>query len=241
MAITLGVGPSAGAAAPGSSFDITLTGTTSGRGVVILILWQDDGGTRTISSVTVGAQSATVVAGSKATAVSGVDYTQIAFLNNLTSGGDKTITVTMSGSVYGTGVAVEVVGLDTTAAVDNSTSFSDDFALLSTSLTTNTNNCAIFAVCTANDSNEPTAGTNFTLLSNPRANNGYRDEDEYWLDSGSAGAKTVSFGNVAGDGWVILSAISVKVPAAAGRTTKNTRGWGLGTELGMGIWMPNEL
>ncbi len=26
-----------------------------------------------------------------------------------------------------------------------------------------------------------------------------------------------------------------------GRAGKNTRGWGLGTELGMGIWMPNEL
>ncbi len=216
MAITLGVGPTAGVGFPATTAVITLVGTTAGRGIVILIVWQDDGGARTITSVTVsGEANATVIAGSKADGASAVDHTQCAFLNNITTGGTKTITVTFSGSAYSSAVAVEVIGHDTAAAVDNSTSFAAAFSALTTTLTTNTANCAIFAVCTANDSNEPTAGANFTLLSNPRANNGYRDEDEYWLDSGVAGSKTVAFGGVAADGWVILSAISVKLASAA--------------------------
>jgi len=41
--------------------------------------------------------------------------------------------------------------------------------------------------------------------------------------------------------WAGIAVPIKPIAAAGGRTTKNTRGWGLGTELGMGIWMPNEL
>jgi len=222
MAITLGVGPAIGTIMPGTSASITLNGTTAGRGIVVLICWQDNAGARTVSTVTVSGESnAAVVAGSKCDeSAGGPNHTQIAVLSNNTGGGNKTITVNMSGSAYVTATAHEIAGQDTTDAVDNSAQHPDNtFAAISTSLTTNTANCAIFALCTYNGSVEPTAGTNFTLLSNPRQNNGARDEDEYWLDSGSPGAKTVGFGSDQGGNFSILSAVAIKVPAAAG-------GWG---------------
>jgi hypothetical protein len=213
MSNTLGVGPSFGSCAPGTTFDITLTGTTAGRGVVVLICWEDNGPATTISTVTVGGQSATIVAGSLAQGTA-IDYTQLALLNNLTSGGNKTVTVTMSGSAYATGVAVEVAGLDTTAAADASLSITGTTSTpITGTITTATANASIFAVTTA--AGDSTAGPNYTLLSNPRTNNGYNDEDEYWLDAGAAGAKTVSFDSLDSGGIWMLSAISVKTATTA--------------------------
>jgi hypothetical protein len=220
MAITLGVGPAMGTGAPDTAAVITLNGTTAGRGIVVLVCWQDNGGTRTVSSVTISGESnATVVAGSKCDASQ--DHTQIAVLSNNTGGGNKTITVNMSGSAYITATAHEIAGQDTTNAVDNSAQKIDStFAPISTTMTTNSANCAIFALCTYSGSLEPTAGTNFTLLSNPRQNNGVRDEDEYWLDSGSAGSKTVGFNSNQDGSFSLLSAVAIK--AAAGSTTPKT-------------------
>ncbi len=212
MAITLGVGPTLGSGFPATTAVITLVGTTAGRGIVILIVWQDDGGARTISSITVSGESNAVVsAGSKADLDTTIDHTQCAFLNNITTGGDKTITVTFSGSAYSQAVAVEVIGLDTTAGVDAALSASGTLSSPVTgNIVTATANAAIFSVTTVNGAIAPTAGANFTLLSNPRADNSYKDEDEYWLDSGAAGSKAVAYTTADSGSW-ILSAISIKV------------------------------
>jgi hypothetical protein len=242
MAITLGVGPSTGDALPVDSFSIVLTGTTINRGVVVLIAWEELNPAPNITAVDVAGQAATLVAGSKATL--GSDHIQIAYLNNLSSGGDKTINVTFGDYVYAVGVAIEIAGHDTAVGVDATLTATDNTGLsnpITGTLTTATANAAIFALCTA--AGFPSAGTNFTLLSNPRENVGFQDEDEYWLDAGAAGGKTVSFASADSGAFWLLSAVSIKIAGGGGggRTAKNTRGWGLGTELGMGIWMPNEL
>lgn len=54
------------------------------------------------------------------------------------------------------------------------------------------------------------------------------------ITDGTGGGRTISkFGTVTTDTDPTIG--------GGGRVAKNTRAWGLGTELGMGLWMPNQL
>jgi len=240
MAITRGVGPVYSVQIFSStSGNVVLNGTTAGRMLVIGIAWQDESAEASITSITInGETNATLIAGSKAHTGSAGDHTQLAFHPNLTAGGNKTITVTFDQTVFATFGVMEYAGQDTTTQPDASNNAVASAADPTLSLTTVSANALIVALVTT-QGGEPTAGAGYTLLGT-RPNNSFKDEDEDLLDAGAAGAKTVNF--TVAFGLYELSVASFK-PAGGGggRTTKNTRAWGLGMELGMGIWMPPDL
>ncbi len=243
MAIARGVGPlymtqgNVTSGTPG-----TLVGTTAGRSLIFVVFWYDPASTTTISSITIDAQTATLSAGSKFTNLAALSNTsgQIAYLPSITGSGDKTITLTFSDAAYAELAVMEYAGLDTASLVDASSNEINTTADPSTTLVTTSANTLIVAGV-MNDFGDVTAGSGYTLFGGAGMGNSlYYAEAEDNLDAGAAGSKTVSFSGFTNTWGVTMASFHI-AGGGGGRAAKNTRGWGLGTELGMGIWMPNEL
>ncbi len=243
MAFTRGVGPGTNTGAS-STLVLPISGTTAGRMLVIAAAWDDVSfGEQTITTIDVNGQSATPIASTKFTRTTGMGDVsgQLAYLPTLSSGGDKTVIISFSaGGTYSSGSVMEYAGQDPASQPDGTgiaTTGVDVQA--SAPLTTINANALIVAFCCSNYA-QPTAGGAYTLWGS-FPNIGYYQEVEDKLDAGSAASKTIDFTDPTFGNWVISAAAFKPAAGGGGRAAKNTRGWGLGTELGMGIWMPNEL
>lgn len=210
MAFTYGVGPANANGGSGTTVAATLTGTTAGRHLIVLIGWEN--GTQTLSSVTCSGESdLTILTSSTA---NGGGRIAIAYLANNVNGGDKTVTATFSGSVTGKAISVnEFYGGDTTSLLDAQTTATGSTANPSLSLTTTTDNALIVSAVTA-PSGSPTAGTDYTLISGTSLW-GIAWKCEYDLDASTAGSKTVNFVNASATSWTMA--------AAAFKLVDNTR------------------
>jgi hypothetical protein len=195
--------------------------------LVIIPEWQDISTPGVISSVAVqGESDASVIAASKASFGSPANNRQICYHPNLTSGGSKTVTVTMTQSVYFTVLVYEYAGQDPASQPDAANAATGASGQPTLNLTTVANNALIVAACGQQGTLEPTAGSGFNLLGT-RPNNGYRDEDEDDLDGSTAGSRAVAFAGTDGaSGWWL--AVASFKPAGGGATN-----WGrlLGNEI----------
>jgi hypothetical protein len=196
---------------------MSLTGTTAGRSLVIVVNWYEGGGAMTISSITISGESnATLVAGSKYTQSGGMTAAgQIAYLANITASGDKTVTVNMSGSTYISCGVMEFAGMDTSSQPDASTSFegfdADGSDSCNQNIITTTDNALIVALCTNSGATDPTVSGYTDWASYPNIN--FYEVVAYNLDVGVAGSKTVQFLSPFNNSG--LSIVAFKVASAA--------------------------
>lgn len=219
--IARGVGPATSTTTPGTACTMTLNGTTAGRMLVISVGWWESGGGGpfTISSVTVSGESAaTIVAGSKVSDPTNANTGQIAYLANITSGGNKTVTVNFSGSTYiGCGV-MEYSGQDTASQPDTSTTQSNNDGTGATtcnSTITTAANSLIVAICWNNNVNAVTAGSTYTLWTGfPSTGSGYQKTEDK-VDAGTAGSEAVLFAGGPYQG-AFMSVVSFKVASGGG-------------------------
>ncbi len=213
--IARGVGPFYGSNSPGTSATASTVGLTVGRMLVITIAWDDTGGTRTISSVTVaGNDNATVLAGTKADRLS-TNHTQIAILPKITAGGDRNVTVNMDGSTYLAVGVMEYSGQDDVTQPDAQTAATGTSANPSTTLTTITSGAGISALLDTYPDPPTAPGSGYTWWGGTRPNQAFYQKDEDNVDVGAAGSKTVDFAASSSVSWGI-SAIAIKPAGAAG-------------------------
>ena len=224
MAIAVAVGPvTAGITSGNTSFTLTLTGTSAGQSIVVGVAFQSS--FSSVTSITCSGESALTV--DTATATASSTRALLAYLGEITAGGDKTITVTMShsapGNNYASAYAVALSGTDTASFFDVSAGSTATSSSPSTSVTTTNANAAIFAVAVADStsSGDFTAGSGYTLVgmsdSTNRSFNG-----EYDVDVGAAGAKTVDFGLGGSQTWAVRAAAFNPQPPGSTGTSEFT-------------------
>jgi hypothetical protein len=193
MAIVLDIGPSeatGNSAAPA----VTLTGCANGAGVIIAIGWNSS---TTLTAVDVGGQAATVIGSGYYNATLGSKI-QFAYLPSLSSGGNKTVTGTLSVGTWWTIYAVSVTGHDTATFYDAENGGTGNSANPTCTVTTTVDDCAIFSYVSNGVANAA-PGTGYTRV--PGADGvsfGLQDfnsfeEGEYDLNVGASGAKTVDY------------------------------------------------
>ncbi len=243
MAISRGVGPTYISIAGTASNSGVLNGTTVGRSLVFVLFWYDPSGTIVPTAIDISAESldATLIAGSKFTNNASLNNVsgQIAYLANNTTGGDKTITITFSDNTYCDSAVMEYAGMDLTDQPDGSTSGSGapDPATISTFSTTTAN--ALVVAGGMGNGGDFTAGGFFTLFGGSGMGNSiFYAEAEDLVDAGGAGSTTIDFTGFAPNWSITAASFKPVAGGGGGKVTKNTRSWGLGMELGMGIWMP---
>lgn len=224
MAITRGVGPIYIAAEAVQSNTGTLVGTTAGRSIVAVCFWYNPGAEPNPTISVSGESNMTMIAGSKFTKESSNNVSGAIFvLANITTGGNKTITVDMGSPGQYTETAVmEYAGMDTASQPDNSTSAMGASSTATMSLTTTTANALIVAGG-INSFGEYTAGSGFTLFgSGSIANTLNFAEAEDQLDAGSPASETVAFVGF-GTVWA-MTAASFKIAGGPATTPKTFTG-----------------
>jgi len=188
----------------GTTISVTYAGLTAGRGIVIGVVWYH--ATATISSITLTSEAnATLLAGTLVRNAALNDTAlQIAHLREITVGGTKTITATLSATPSAGAIfAQEYSGQDTVDFSDAATNTgTGNSANPSITVTTNTDNDLIYSINVTN-AEAQTAGAGFTLVSTNTAFWWEATEDD--VDVGVAGAKTVPWTHAAGD-WAISAA-----------------------------------
>lgn len=203
-AISAGATLAYGAIAAGSgSVNVTLT---AGRAVVVIAWWE--GTTSTITSISIAGNGNMVVQGSTATNAALPLSMQGATYTNLTAGGSRQVTVTLSGSNNGGFVVRELAGCNTTEAFDAAGSANNFGAAPSATVVTTVDNCHIVSALALNESAATTAGTGYTITDTT--------DDEWWnwfeedtdFNVGAAGSKTVDYTSPAAQ-WLTV-AIAVK-------------------------------
>lgn len=203
MAFAVTVGPTQGTPeAPSSDAVVVLTGCTAGNSIVIEVIWYH--ATVTISNITISGESNATVHGSPTKNASGSNMThQFASLAEVTSSGDKTITVTFSGSADAGHIwAMEVSGGDTSDFFEASNGSTGNSTNGSTTIDTAASGSLIVGGWSGNNG-DATAGSLYTQVVVP--NISWWDEAEYDLNAGSAGTKTVDFIHDSGQ-WVATAA-----------------------------------
>lgn len=249
MAITLGVGPVVTEPVGASTtLVISLTGTTAGRSIVVGASHSSD---IAISSITCNGEANLTEHGSSIGHADIGLWGHIASLANITTGGDKTITITFASSASNrVGFALELIGGDTANWFDTSIAVTGFSANPSANITTSKNRECIVAWGASNAS-DPTPGANYTNIPISIS----FQTGEYDLDAGSAGVVAVNF--VAGNNtWVIKAAAfkdplidrdgavtfsqmsAAGGPAASGATTfQNMSALGQGPPYGIGTFV----
>lgn len=203
--ITLGVSPVSNAGAGGAStVAVTINGVTAGNSLVVLCEWF---GVTTISSITISGESNATVVGSPAVNATGTVSAQTAYLANVTTGGNKTVTLTLSGTSSTFNITVlEIVGANKASFVDASANYNSgagSVANTNSTITTVAANAALFASISANTGVTPTAGSGFTSVFA-----GTFGATEYKLNAGAAGSQTVAFVH-ASTGLTAMAMLSV--------------------------------
>ena len=207
MAITIGVGPTV--AEPGGS-DTTLvfvlSGTTAGRSLIVGATCQN---ARTINSIACSGESNLTLVSQTGDGTVGLKAVW-GYLDVLSSGGDKTITVTYdSSSSARDGIAVELIGANTSDVFDNSTGATGNSTNPSTTLTTGSDSAAIFAIgATAHGSGITGVGSGYTAIA--LANSGR--EGSYDIDVGAFGSKTVDYTAALGQWLIVAIALNAAPP-----------------------------
>jgi hypothetical protein len=208
VAIAVTVGPVTGGITSGNnSFTLTLTGTTAGRSIVVGVAWQS--AFSTVSTVSCSGESNLTLHGSP-TQTANLSKLQFASLGNNTGGGDKTITITMSGTAsannQASAYAVELSGTNSASVFDTTNGSTGTSSSPSTSVTTGAEGNAIFALAVADStgSGDFTAGSGYTLISMTDSSN-RQFQGQYDVDAGAAGSKTVDFGLGGSQTWAVLA------------------------------------
>jgi hypothetical protein len=212
----------------GSSRTATLTGTTSGHGVVVAITIFDSEGDVTVSSVDVSGQSASAVGSLVGTTANKCHFY---YLPALSSGGDKTVTVTFSGTPGNAG-AIAAATYDVELELDDE----DGGAILSASspvgvrftLTTTADADLAVVMSMGTDDNDGIGGVARVTISG--FDSAY-DFSRFYedLDAGTAGGITIGFET---SGSVDTFAAKAAVFKAAGGGA--TRKWRIPTSAGDG-------
>lgn len=208
MAIAVAVGPNVGGITSGNTtFTVSLLGTSAGQSIVVGLAFQS--AFTSVTSVACSGESNLTL--DTVTVTANSSRVQLAYLANITAGGDKTLTVTMShsapGNNYAVAFAAALSGTDTTSFFDTSAGSTATSSSPSTSVTTTNANAAVFAIAVADStsSGDFTAGSGFTLISTADSAN-RQFNGEYDVDVGAAGAKTVSFGLGGSQTWGVRAA-----------------------------------
>lgn len=213
MAISVGVGPTNNRVEGGTTTcAVTLAGCTAGRSVVIMLGW--NGVATTLSSLACPGETVSLIE-SPLVYTNGSCVMQLAIIEGLAGSGDKTITLTLSGSSVSVVVgAIELYGASTVVYEGNEASATGT-ASHTTTLTTATANAAIVGICGSNE-NEPDGLPGTTPLAYtaiPLLNPNVPFGGEYYLDVGAAGAKTVNWA-ISGSNWGIKAAAFIEEGAA---------------------------
>lgn len=202
MVFTLGVGPvnaidtNAGTA----TVSVVLSGTTPGRSIVVGLRWWHLG--QTVSSVSCSGESNLTLHGSPIYDAASNIALQFASLGNNISGGDKTITLTLTGNILYKGIfALEVAGGDLAAFFNAEHGLSGSGVNPTDSVTTTTNNCLIVAQI-GGGSFARSAGSGYTGYALTALTNA-GEFSEYKLDAGAAGPISASFTDANSQAWVI--------------------------------------
>lgn len=181
---------------------LTYNGLTSGRGLVVMILWQD-GAATTITSVAATSESNLTLIGTPSRNATTGWSSQIAYLGTISTTGNKTITTTFSDTVIGSYVFAQEL-YDSVAggiALDGFANTNGGTANPTVDVTTGSNNSAILAVL-ENSTGAPTAGSGYTAQGTAWFNAEYW---EYDLDVGTAGTYAANW-TVASSNWSLAAA-----------------------------------
>ena len=178
---------------------VTLAGCTAGRSLVILASWTKD--SKTITSAVCSGETVDIHGSPYGNASLGYDQ-QMLSIKQLQGSGDKTITITLSGTAYANNVlmATEFIGGDTTTWFEAVSTAQGNSTNPAVSHTTLTDNALVMAIM-SDGVGSTTAGSGFTLIDPSYA----FVWGEYDLDAESAGAKTVSFTSASAQ-WSIVAA-----------------------------------
>lgn len=192
-----------------STVAATATGVTAGDTLLIGVMWYHS--TATISSVTVTSNSAATIRGTKIGPASGVNDANLAWymLDNVTTGGSLTVTVTFSTPVNSNLAVWDLSGAAATAYDTSASAGETTSANATVSLTAAGNSGALFGISISNGADQ-TAGSGFTAETT--GNQFYYESAEYQLGAGS-GSKTIAFTNTSST-WII-HAISLLNDGAA--------------------------
>lgn len=222
MTFALGVGPVNAVKnnTATATVAVTLAGTTIGRHIVVGCWWHDN--SSTITSITCTGESNLTVHGSPFTATHGPTSWQFASLANNTTGGSKTLTLTLSANSQFMGIfAIEFAGGNTSSffhAVNGTKLEAPSSGTNPTgSVTTTADNCLIVAGST-DTAGTTTAGAGYTGHAlGPLV---FQDEAEYDLDAGPAGVISVPFVNAGAGQWSVLAA-AFNIADVGGQATFN--------------------
>lgn len=187
-----------------SGGDAQVTGFTvaAGNSLIFIVHWSH--ATVTWSNITIsGEANASIIGSSFATGISNT-HLVLARLDNITTGGSKTITCNWSGAVAGAAAfwVAELSGTNTGSLLGQEGTNTGNSGTSSVNLTTATDKEMGIAVVCAN-SGEPDPGAGFTRIAlfNPNR----WSEGCYDLNLGSPGAKTISMTQASGT-WAIKAA-----------------------------------
>lgn len=205
MAHTLGVSvtPSLLTSSPAI---ITLNGTTAGRSLILALSWTNS--SVTISSVTCNGEANLTAISTPFVnaALFGGEVLQFFYLSNITTGGNKTITVTFSTDVTCTAAAYEFSGGNVSDWYDAGTiaTATGSSTTATCTVTTGSANDLIIAIVAAENSDPTALGASYVVITIANPNDFVNGE--YNLDVGVAGAKTVSMDVAGGGDWSIIAA-----------------------------------
>jgi hypothetical protein len=117
--------------------------------------------------------------------------------------GDVTISVPNDNTTFGMVVCSSYIPSGGSCAYVNSASLTGLTQNPSTTYSVGYDNCLLFGALASGDRDVPTAGTNYTIIATYDAGN-QTWGTERWLDSGTSGTKTVSFGTARADDWGLI-------------------------------------
>ena len=183
----------------------SVTGLTSGRGLVVPMVFLNNNSTgESLVSASIGSDNLTIIAASIVHNVGFGWSGTIAYVPALTAGGSQTFTATFSAAVNGAvcwpGELYSTVsgGISLDVGGGNAANSTDPTA----TLITTANNSAIWAMC-ALSSSAGTTGSGYTDFGFSNFFN--FEEGEYDLDAGTAGSVNVTW-TAASQQWVLTAA-----------------------------------
>ena len=215
--ITLSGGP-AETSALGQNTGVSLPDVDAGDSIVVGALWGH--ATVTLSSINISGESDATLLTARGPVAPDNTRSILGYLSNVTSGGSKTVTFNMSGTVSGAGlgVAVAFAGGNTSGFFDVEGFANGTGTTASVNLTTSLSNALIFALANSNNG-DLTAGGGYTAINLSNARHWYI-EGQYLAGAGAAGTKTVSMTTGGSGAWTINAAAFKSADGTAGSSAK---------------------
>ncbi len=211
-AITRGVGPVNVDIGGASNPTLSLTGTTIGRMIVVVVGHATNPGNGAVTSVNISGEADATRVTAANLAANGDAYS-IWYLANNTAGGDKTITINFDANAFGSAVAVEYQGQDPSSQPDATTVSQTGITGNPTiSITTVTAGDLILSACSSNGG-KPTMPSGYSDLVLP--NPGYYGNAADNVAVGGAGSKTLIWTDVIDTSWGV-NAVAFKAAIVAG-------------------------